>query len=131
MKKLLAIVVLGLLWGGNLFANNLVGKQLQCNVNSILAFGKVEYLKFINDRVIHAFYIDKTTLKVQKSNYRYIVFPTYIKLTWVSFDHYTISRKTLKTSEGKSCKIVEFNIQNKLEKESQKLLKAAQKDNKI
>ena len=68
MKKLLAIVVLGLLWSGNLIANNLVGKQLQCSVPSILAYGNVEYLKFINDRVAHAFYIDKTTLKVGKMN---------------------------------------------------------------
>ena len=131
MKKLLAIIVLGLLWSSNLFANNLVGKQLQCGVDSVSTLGNVEYLKFINDREIHAFYISNSTLKVLKRNYRYIVFPTDIKLTWISFDHYTISRKTLKTSEGKSCKIVEFNVRNKLERESQKLLKAAQKDNKI
>ena len=131
MKKLLGIVVLGLLWSGNLFASNLVGKQLQCGVSSYRTSGNVEYLKFINDREIQAFYISDTTLKVYKREYTYSVLPTEIRLYWINFDHYTISRKTLKTSEGKSCKIVEFNIQNKLEKESQKLLEAAQKDNKI
>ena len=131
MKKILGIVVLGLLWSSNLFASNLVGKQLQCGVGSYSTLGNVEYLKFINDREIQAFYISNTTLKVHKRKYTYSVLPSEIRLYWINFDHYTISRKTLKTSEGKSCKIVEFNIQNKLEKESQKLLEAAQKDNKI
>ena len=72
-----------------------------------------------------------TTLKVHERKYTYSVLPSEIRLYWINFHHYTISRKTLKTSEGKSCKIIEFNIQNKLEKESQKLLEAAQKDNKI
>tara|TARA_X000000950_G_C13457774_1_gene474610 strand:+ start:159 stop:554 length:396 start_codon:yes stop_codon:yes gene_type:complete len=131
MKKLLAIVVLGLLWCSNLFANNLIGKQLQCGTKNNWMHGNVEYLIFINDKKIRGFYIDSDTLKVRETNYEYRAYAKEIEIEWVTLKHYTISRQTLKTSAGKSCKIIKFNIRETLEKESQQLLNAAQKDNKI
>ena len=93
--------------------------------------GNVEYLIFINDKKIRGFYIDSDTLKVRETNYEYRAYAKEIEIEWITLKHYTISRQTLKTSAGKSCKIIKFNIRETLEKESQQLLNAAQKDNKI
>ena len=131
MKKLLAIVVLGLLWSENTFANNLIGKQLKCGTTSNHMLGHFEYLRFVNDRDVKAYSIGNKTLKVREFSYQYYVLPTSIKLEWLGIKQYTISRKTLKTSEGKKCEIIKYNIKNKLEKESQSLLDEVTKDNKI
>tara|TARA_B100001059_G_C17690157_1_gene504503 strand:+ start:530 stop:931 length:402 start_codon:yes stop_codon:yes gene_type:complete len=131
IKKLLAIAVLGLLWSGNVSANNLIGKQLKCGSPSNSMLGSVEYLKFINDKNVEGYSIHNETLKVRKTLYNYINYPSKIEIEWIGFKQYTISRKTLKTQLGQRCEIVKFNIKDKLEKESEALLKAIQKDNKI
>ena len=86
MKKLLAIVVLGLLWCGNSFANNLIGKQLQCGTKNNWIHGNVEYLIFINDKRL-GFYIDNDTLKVRETNYEYRAYAKEIEIEWLTLKH--------------------------------------------
>ena len=131
MKKILEIVTMSLLWSENTFANNLIGKQLKCGTTANYMLGSVEYLRFVNDRDVQGYYISNKTLKVEGFSYQYSVLPTSIKLEWLGLKQYTISRKTLKTSQGKKCEIIKYNIKNKLEKESQGLLDEVTKDNKI
>jgi len=122
MKKLLGIVVQGLLLSGNAYANNLNGKQLECVSSSSHLLG-YEYYKFINNNDVKYLYIHKKSLEVVEKLFEYKVFPTIIEIHWGDLKMDTISRKTLKTEYGEKCKIVEFDAKNYLEKTS--------KDNKI
>ena len=132
MKKLLGIVVLGLLISGNVFAKSLVGKQLQCGSKSEHMLGAVQYFKFINNKEVKSFWIHNESLKVREFVFDYKEYPTKIELLWGdTIISHTINRKTLKKKDGSRCKVIKFNIRNKLEKESQQLLDAVQKDNKI
>ena len=132
MKKLLGIVVLGLLLSGNVFAKSLVGTQLQCGSKSEHMLGAVQYFKFINNKEVKSFWIHNESLKVREFVFDYKEYPTKIELLWGdTIISHTINRKTLKKKDGSRCKVIKFNIRNKLEKESQQLLDAVQKDNKI
>ena len=134
MKKLLGILVLGLLWSGNVSANDLIGKKLKCgSPSSISMLGSVEYLKFIDHVKVIGYSLHSETLKVVKKLYVYGDYPSKIVIEGYAFGQpiYTISRKTLKTLEGARCEVVRFNIIDKLEKESEALKKEIQKDNKI
>ncbi len=132
MKKLLGIVVLVLLWSGNVFAKSLVGTQLQCGSKSEYMLGDVQYFKFINDKEVKSFWIHNQSLKVTGFIFEYKEYPTKIELLWGgTILSHTINRKTLKKKDGTRCKVIKFDIRNKLEKESQQLLDAVQKDNKI
>ena len=132
MKKLLVIIVLGLLWSGNVFANSLVGTQLQCGSTIDHDLGAVRYFKFINNKEVESFWINNQSLKVREFTYDYKEYPTKIEilLDGTILSH-TINRKTLRKKNGSICKIIKFNIRNKLDKEAQDLLDAVQKDNKI
>ena len=132
MKKLLGIVVLVLLWSGNVFAKSLVGTQLQCGSKSEHMLGAVQYFKFINNKEVKSFWIHNQSLKVTGFIFEYKEYPTKIELLWGgTILSHTINRKTLKKKDGTRCKVIKFDIRNKLEKESQQLLDAVQKDNKI
>tara|TARA_B100000575_G_scaffold291721_1_gene298298 strand:+ start:117 stop:527 length:411 start_codon:yes stop_codon:yes gene_type:complete len=132
MKKLLAIVVLGLMWSGNVFANSLVGTQLQCGSKTEYMLGAVQYFRFINNKEVKSFWIHNQTLKVREFIYDYKEYPTKIELLWGNtIVSHTINRKTLRKKDGTRCKVIKFNIRNKLDKEAQQLLNAVQKDNKI
>jgi len=130
MKKLLGIVVLGLLLSGNAYANNLTGKQLQCTTSSSNIEG-FNYYKFTTDKEVINLYIFKKTLNVGMKRFKYKVFPTDIEIHWGDLKMATISRKSLKTLSGESCKIVKFDVKNHLEKKSKQLLEKISKDNKI
>jgi len=130
MKKLLGIVVLGLLLFSNTYANNLIEKQLECETSSTSVEG-FSYYKFINDKEVMYLYINKKTLKVIEKIWIYKVFPTEIEIHWGDLKMDTISRKTLKTEYGEKCKIVEFDVKNYLEKKSKKLYEKISQDNKI
>ena len=65
-------------------------------------------------------------------SYDYKEYPTKIELLWGNtIVSHTINRKTLRKKDGTRCKVIKFNIRNKLDNEAQQLLNAVQKDNKI
>ena len=129
MKKLLGIVVLGLLLSGNAYANNLSGKKIVCsNQNMDIMGGK--YYEFINNDKVNYYFILKKDLKVTMKKLTYKLYPDSIEIHW-GIKLFDISRKTLKTSNGNVCKIIKFDIKNHLNKKSEQYLKEASKDNKI
>ena len=132
MKKILGIIVLGLLLSGNAYSSSLIGKQLECKSSSKYIYGSIYYI-FLNGKQFQDFYIHKETLKVIKSINDYDEYPKSIDIFISTSDLklYSIDRKTLKTSKGNQCKVVGFNIPAKLENISKELLKKQTKDNKI
>ena len=133
MKKLLVIVVLGLLLSGNAFANELVGKKLYCKINDNYSvsfeFGKykVSYIPVGNDSsLVRGF-------KVFKSEYSYTLDMVYIQ---DSPYYFNIDRKTLKLtnfSNGKQCELVKrnVNLKKKMKKMFNKRYEKATSENKI
>ncbi|MDC3030574.1 hypothetical protein OA178_02215 [Candidatus Pelagibacter sp.] len=135
MKKLLGIVVLGLLLSGSAYASNLIGKQLECNFADSKAVSAT-YFKFISDKKAQRYSINDYTLKMNKTSIYYNAYPKTIEIFWLGRDlkDFTLDRQTLKIIEhnpGGSCKIVTFNIENFLEKKSKQLLEKITKENKI
>ena len=131
IKKLLGIVVLGLLLSGNAFANNLIGKQLQCTTSNSNIAGFFEYYKFINNDEVNNYFILKKDLKVTVKKLDYKVYPETIEIHWGDIKLFEIYRKNLKTSSGNICEIIKFDIQNRLKKDSKQFLENISKDNKI
>ena len=123
-------MVLGLLWSVNVFANDLINKQLEC-INTAGTATSNQYYKFINDKEVMNYYILRRDLKVKKHKYDYKAYPNKIEINWGTIHLFDISRKTLKTTRGNSCKVVNFDIKKHLEKKSRQLLEKATKDNKI
>jgi len=130
MKKLLGIMILGLLFSGNAYANNVNGKQLECVSSSSHLLG-YKYYKFINNTDVKYLYIHKKSLEVVEKLFKYKVFPTIIEIHWGDLKMDTISRETLKTLSGDRCGIVKFDIKDYLKKQSNQLLEKTSKDNKI
>ena len=134
MKRLLAIVVLGLLFSGNTYANNLIGKKLVCKnpKGSILGIGST-YYEFINDKEVKSSIIREKSYEVfERINYYNAYAKTIdIFLSRSTILLYTIDRQTLKTSSGYKCEVVNFNIKGYLQKQSRELINKHSKDNKI
>ena len=129
MKKLLGIVVLGMLLSNNAYANNLSGKKIVCSNQNINTMGG-EYYEFINNDEVNYYFILRKDLKVTMKKLTYKLYPDSIEIHW-GIKLFDISRKTLKTSNGEVCKIIKFDIKNHLNKKSEQYLKEASKDNKI
>jgi len=130
MKKLLAIIVLGLLFSGNAYANNLIGKQLECKLAEVNS----EYLIFINDQKVESLSISNETFEIFTMTNNYRASPKIIEFFVggsYSVEWFTLNRSTLKTHIGTTCKVVKFNIKDHLEKRSKQLLEKQKKENKI
>ena len=132
MKKLLGIVVLGLLLSSNVYANSLVGKKLECTTSSKHIRGPIFY-EFINNKHVKEYYIDNKSLKVGEGLNAYDAYPETIDIFIMTSDikMYSIDRKTLKTSNGNQCEVINMNIKITLEQVSKELLEMQTKDNKI
>ena len=133
MKKLLAIIVLGLLFSGNVYANNLIGKQLECE-NSSRFYAAPNYYIFRTSTEAESISIARSSLKVVDGTVYYTAsakaIDIYIDKARV-LDLLTIDRESLKTSKGTKCKLVRFNIKEYLGKISKQLLEKQLKKNKI
>ena len=134
MKKLLGIVVLGLLLSGNAFANNLIGKKLVCkNIKGNILGLESTYYEFINNKEVKSSFIRDKSFEVVEMISYYSAYPKSIDIFITRSDIllYTIDRQTLKTSSGNKCNLVNFNIKNHLQNQSRELIKKYSKDNKI
>ena len=133
MKKLLGIVVLGLLVSGNAYSNNLMGKKLECENHSPYTLGP-DYYNFVSERRVNRLTISKGTLKVSERVNNFRAYPKTIDIyigESYAIKSITIYRETLKTSEGTKCKIITLNIRDHLKKISNQLLKEQSDKNKI
>ncbi len=130
MKKLLGIVVLGLLWCLTATADDdLKGKKLFCQNEyyqmsfEFTYFSKVKWIE-VNKRTLNKGF------KEHKSDYTTSI--EYIKI-FAEDTHININRKTLKIYGNLQCEIVKknINLKIKMKKIYDKLLSDAKSENKI
>ena len=79
MKKLLAIVILGLIWNVNVFSNELINKQLECPNTADNSLSKQFYI-FISEKRVNNLFILKKDLKVHTHNLDYKAYPKKIEI---------------------------------------------------
>ena len=120
MKKLLAIIVLGLLWGGNANANNLIGKKLECNFSDAMW----QYFEFETEEKVQKWLYTRAQKPIKFSTHYYEAGTGFItiypdkKKDILNRDG-MLSRETLKYKEKVltyECKIINENIDELLEK---------------
>ena len=120
MKKLLAIIVLGLFWSGNANANSLIGKKLECNYSDVMW----KYFEFKNKDMVQSWlYIHvgepvKFRPKYYDTSVGFITIYPSKKKDILKIDG-MIDRETLYYKEdilGYNCKIITENIDELLKK---------------
>ena len=120
MKKLLAIIVLGLFWSGNANANSLIGKKLECNYSDVMW----KYFEFKNKDMVqswlytHASEPVKFRPKYYDTSVGFITIYPSKKKDILKIDG-MIDRETLYYKEdilGYNCKIITENIDELLKK---------------
>ena len=136
MKKLLAIVVLGLLLSSNVKSNELIGIKLECNFSNVL----FRYIEFKSSEKLHAWTTTKNSKpskgyeQYYSAGIRFIdVFPT--KKKDILNKSFSIDRETLILIQGSlkhNCKKLNVeNIQDFLEKQFEKNAESQKQKNKI
>ena len=126
-KKLLGIVVLGLMLSGNAYADNLRGKKLLCgnNKNIKISF-EFTYFQKVKWILVSS---DTEEFKINKSSYS-----TTTKLINVNNAKFYIDRKTLKlTNYGMQCLLADknTNLTRKLRSYYNQIKEKKTKENKI
>ena len=120
MKKLLAIIVLGLFWSGNANANSLIGKKLECNYSDVMW----TYFEFKNKDMVqswlytHASEPVKFRPKYYDTSVGFITIYPSKKKDILKMDG-MINRETLYYKEDilrYNCKIITENIDELLKK---------------
>jgi len=120
MKKLLAIIVLGLFWSGNANANSLIGKKLEGNYSDVMW----KYFEFKNKDMVqswlytHASEPVKYRPKYYDTSVGFITIYPSKKKDILKIDG-MIDRETLYYKEdilGYNCKIITENIDELLKK---------------
>ena len=127
MKKLLSIIVLGLLLSGNAYADNLRGKKLLCgnNKNIKISF-EFTYFQKVKWILVSS---DTEEFKINKSSYS-----TTTKLINVNNAKFYIDRKPLKlTNYGMQCLLADknTNLTRKLRSYYNQIKEKKTKENKI
>ena len=120
MKKLLAIVVLGLMWPSVVFSNSLIGKKLECNFSDVMW----QYFEFISEDKVQKWLYTGTAKAIKFSPYYYdtsvgfiTIYPS--KKKDILKKDGMLSRETLRYTEKVltyKCRIIDVNIDELLEK---------------
>ena len=112
MKKLLGIVVLGLLLNSNAFSKDYSGKKLFClykNSLDKLKYNEYSAVEFISNELATIYYIstqESSRWKINQIDYKYIVKPA--RITFGTFNAVYINRETLElrfSGRSQKCEI--------------------------